>query len=80
MTASTVRTTTAALRAATPTLREIAERLGVSYGTIRGYATGARQPSPAGLQRLARVFRMHARRLETWAAKLDDAAERKAAQ
>jgi hypothetical protein len=69
-----------ALRTATPTLRDVAGWIKVSYGTIRAYATEARHPGPEGMHRLAVVLRQQARRLDRLADRLDRQAEGRAAQ
>jgi len=65
-----------ALDVATPTLRDWAARIGVSYGTVRAYRLGSRgAPSPT-LRKLAAAFRRQARELEGYADRLEAAAGR----
>jgi len=63
-----------ALKAVTPTLREVAAWCRVSYPTIRAYRLGSRRPSPTTVRRFAASLRRHARRL----IKLADRLEREA--
>ncbi len=65
-----------ALDTASPTLRDWATRLGVSYATVRAYRLGSRGAPPAVLYRLAAAFRRQARELERCAVRLERAAER----
>lgn len=65
-----------ALKAATPTLRDLANRCGVSYGSIRAYVAGTRNPGPqflrvlaAAVRQQARLLTRHANRLDRWAGK-----------
>lgn len=60
-----------ALDAVTPTLRDVAGWLGVSYGTIRAYRREARRPAPETIRRFAVTLRRHARLLGTLADRLD---------
>ncbi len=66
-----------ALATVTPTLREVAEWLGVSYGTIRAYRTGARRPTPETMKRFATALRRHATKLTKLADRLDRELARK---
>ena len=66
-----------ALRAMTPTLREVAGRIGVSYGSIRGYATKARHPGPTVLHRLVSALRKQSRQLTRLADQLEREGERR---
>ncbi len=52
-----------ALAAATPTLRDVAARVGVSYASARAWRTGARIPKPKGHRKLAAVLRKQADQL-----------------
>jgi hypothetical protein len=64
-----------ALAAVTPTLRDVAGWLNVSYGTVRAYRTGARRPGPVTVRRLAAALRRQARTLGKVADRLDRQAE-----
>ena len=66
-----------ALAAVTPTLREVAGWLRVSYGTVRAYRTGARKPTPETVTRFAAALRRHAGRLQTLADRLEREQARK---
>ncbi len=56
-----------ALEVATPTLRDVAARVGVSYASARAWRTGARIPKPIGHRRLAAVLRKQADKLHKMA-------------
>jgi hypothetical protein len=56
-----------ALAAATPTLRDVAARVGVSYASARAWRTGARIPMPKGHRSLAAVLRKQADKLHKMA-------------
>ena len=60
-----------ALKAATPTLREVAVWCRVSYASIRAYRTGDRRPAPETVTRFAGALRRHARLLVKLADRLD---------
>ncbi len=60
-----------ALAAATPTLRQIAARVGVSYASTRAWRTGARIPRPRGRRRLATVLRKQADKLNKMADRVE---------
>ena len=60
-----------ALAAATPTLRQIAARVGVSYASARAWRTGARIPRPRGRRRLAGVLRKQADKLNKMADRVE---------
>ncbi len=60
-----------ALAAATPTLRQIAARVGVSYASARAWRTGARIPRPKGGRRLAAVLRQQADKLNKMADRVE---------
>jgi len=62
-----------ALKSATPSLRQIARRAGVSYPAVRMYVRGHRTPAPAVVQRLARALRAQGKRLAKLADKLESA-------
>jgi transcriptional regulator with XRE-family HTH domain len=56
-----------ALAAATPTLREVAARVGVSYASVRAWRTGTRMPTAKGCRRLAAALRKQADKLHKMA-------------
>lgn len=60
-----------ALAAATPTLRDVAARVGVSYASARAWRTGARIPRPRGRRRLAAVLRRQADKLNKMADRVE---------
>ena len=60
-----------ALAAATPTLRQIATRVGVSYASTRAWRTGARIPRPRGRRRLVVVLRKQADKLNKMADRVE---------
>ncbi len=60
-----------ALAIATPTLRDMAARVGVSYASARAWRTGARIPRPKGHRRLAAVLRKQADKLNKMADKVE---------
>ena len=60
-----------ALAAATPTLRQIAARVGVSYASARAWRTGVRIPRPRGRRGLAAVLRRQADKLNKMADKVE---------
>lgn len=60
-----------ALAAATPTLRDVAARVGVSYASARAWRTGARIPRAKGHRRLAAVLRKQADKLNKMADKVE---------
>ncbi len=60
-----------ALAEATPTLRDVAARVGVSYASARAWRTGARIPRPKGHRRLAAVLRRQADKLNKMADKVE---------
>lgn len=64
-----------ALRAATPTLLEVAGWLRVAYPTVRAYSTGDRKPTPETVTRFASALRKHARRLGKLADQLERGAK-----
>ena len=64
-----------ALEVATPTLRDVAEWLDVSYHTIRSWRLEARTAPPEARRRLARALRKRATRLEELADRLERSAE-----
>lgn len=65
-----------ALKAVTPTLRDVAVWCRVSYPTVRAYRTKARRPTPATVARFAGALRRHARLLVKLADRLDRETER----
>ncbi|MFB3111131.1 MAG: hypothetical protein ACE10G_03775 [Gemmatimonadales bacterium] len=60
-----------ALAAATPTLRQIAARVGVSYASTRAWRIGARIPRPRGRRRLVVVLRKQADKLNKMADRVE---------
>lgn len=52
-----------ALEAVAPTLREIAAECGFSYGTLRAWKAGIRNPSPSQLDKLADALERRGGRL-----------------
>ena len=60
-----------ALVAATPTLRDVAARVGVSYASARAWRTGARIPRPKGHRRLAAVLCRQAEKLNNMADRVE---------
>jgi transcriptional regulator with XRE-family HTH domain len=64
------------LKLAVPTLRDLAREVGVSYGSMRSYVTGARTPSPKVLQRIVKALRARGADLARFADELE-AASRK---
>ncbi len=60
-----------ALAAATPTLRDVAARVGVSYASARAWRTGARIPRPKGGRRLAAALRKQADKLNKMADRVE---------
>ena len=60
-----------ALAIATPTLRDVAARVGVSYASARAWRTGARIPVPKGHRRLAEELRKQADKLHQMADRVE---------
>ncbi len=60
-----------ALAAATPTLRDVAARVGVSYASARAWRTGARTPRAKGGRRLAAALRKQADKLNKMADRVE---------
>jgi transcriptional regulator with XRE-family HTH domain len=60
-----------ALRAAAPTMEELARRIGLTSAALRQYRLGLRTPSPEVTGRLARVLREQASRLVAIARRLE---------
>ncbi len=60
-----------ALARATPTLRDVAARVGVSYATARAWRTGARIPTLKGRRRLAAALRKQADKLNKMADRVE---------
>ncbi len=60
-----------ALAAATPTLRDVAARVGVSYASARAWRTGARIPKAKGYRRLAEALRRQADKLHRMADRVE---------
>ena len=63
-----------ALRAAPFTLRDLAEEMGGSYGTLREWSRGARVPTGENVGRIATALRKRAERLQALAKDLEKAA------
>jgi transcriptional regulator with XRE-family HTH domain len=59
-----------ALREAPFSLRDIAEGMDGSYGTVREWSRGARVPTDASVERIAASLERHARRLNEFAERL----------
>ncbi len=57
--------------AASPSLRDVAARVGVSYASARAWRTGARIPRPKGHRRLAAVLRRQAEKLNNMADRVE---------
>lgn len=66
-----------ALAAATPTLREVAARVGISYASVRAWRTGTRMPTAKGCRRLAAALRKQADKLHKMAEQVEVNADRK---
>lgn len=66
-----------ALKAATPSLREVAQSAGLTYHAIRLYQAGTRTPAPDVVRRLAKALRGQSRELAKLADELEYAAERR---
>lgn len=60
-----------ALQLVTPSLRDIAREIGMSYGAVRQYRLGERTPAPAVLHRLAQALRRRAAQLAALAENLE---------
>jgi transcriptional regulator with XRE-family HTH domain len=60
-----------ALRAASPSIEQLAEQLGYSTSALRRWRLGNREVSPEVAERLAQLLRRQARALERVAAELD---------
>ncbi len=64
------------LAAATPTLREIAQMVGLSYASLRAYSRGSRAPTPQTARKLAKALRARAAKVVKLADELDALADR----
>ena len=62
------------LRAATPSLRELAEECGIPYSTLKAWSSGARVPSQEGARIVIDAVRERSRRLAELADRLERAA------
>lgn len=60
------------LKLLTPSLPAIAEALGVSHDTVKGWSAGRTDPSPANQRALARFMRIHGEGLIVAAAELEE--------
>lgn len=69
-----------ALRAATPSMRDLAEETGIVYSTLRAWSAGNRTPSPEGLRRLADELDRRGSELGELAGDLRDAADQREGQ
>jgi hypothetical protein len=67
-------TAQAALKAATPSMRELSEETGIRYSTLRAWSAGARIPSAEHVATLASALRRRANRLQEMAGELERAA------
>lgn len=65
-----------ALRVASPSLVDIAKRVGVSKATVHAYSAGNRTPGRKILRALAQAFRQQAYELMGWADQLDSESNR----
>ena len=65
-----------AIRTATPTMRDMADWLDISYHTLRSWRLEARTAPPKARRELAKALRRQARRLLTLAERLEQSAER----
>jgi transcriptional regulator with XRE-family HTH domain len=63
-----------ALREGPFSLRELADEMGGSYGTLREWSRGARNPSDENIQRIAAAYETRARRLLALAERMRKAA------
>lgn len=65
---------TDALRAASPTIEQLAQQMKCSTAALRAYRLGTRTPAPAVARSLAVVLRRQGKRLEALATRLEKAA------
>ena len=63
-----------ALAHVTPSMREIAEEVGVAHSTVRAWSAGHRTPNPGHMVALAGAFEKRCGALQGLAAKLREAA------
>jgi transcriptional regulator with XRE-family HTH domain len=61
-----------ALDTMTPTLRDVAGRIGATYGAVRSYRLGSRTPPPATVRKLAAALRAQGVELLRIAKQLDE--------
>ena len=66
-----------ALKTATPSLRQIARRAGLSYSAVRMYVRGHRTPAPTIVRRIAKVLRARAAKVAKLAEELEAASKRR---
>ena len=59
-----------------PSVEEVAERLGLSSSALRRYRDGSREVPPRLARKLARLMRRRAEQLERLAARLDEENDR----
>lgn len=62
----------AVLRILCLSLQDLADELGLSYDTVRGWSARKTEPSPENRAALAAFIRRHAKRLEARAASLEE--------
>lgn len=62
-----------ALRAAAPTIQQLAQEMGCSTAALRAYRLGTRTPGPLVARSLATVLRRQSKRLDKLAAQLEKA-------
>lgn len=60
-----------ALKVATPSMRELAEEVGITYSTLRAWSAGNRMPSEDGAAALAKALRRRAKKLTKLAQQLE---------
>lgn len=65
-----------ALEAATPTLGDVAKRIGLSYHTLRSYRLEARTAPADAVRKLTKALRAQAQQLAEFADRLDAELER----
>jgi transcriptional regulator with XRE-family HTH domain len=61
----------------TPSLRDLAHKVGVSYGAMRQYRLGTRTPSPKVLRALIAALRKHSGQVARLADELEAASKRR---
>lgn len=63
-----------AIQAATPSMRDLSERTGIKYSTLRAWSAGHRVPKPDGAKKLAEELERRGGRLSALAGELRAAA------